>query len=83
MAATAKDAAIAHWTAAKELARARKLRKRPYKEAWRVADSMAEIRKGAPASHFEPQLVGLFEEILPEILRLKQEWAERAAEFFT
>jgi putative two-component system response regulator len=42
--------------------------KRPYKEAWSVADALAEIRKGA-GSHFEPRLVQLFEQILPELVR--------------
>jgi putative two-component system response regulator len=47
--------------------------KRPYKEAWSVEDSMAEIRKGA-GSHFEPRLVDLFETILPELVRIKEAW---------
>jgi putative two-component system response regulator len=50
--------------------------KRPYKEAWSIEDSAAEIRKGA-GSHFEPRLVGLFETILPELLRIRQEWNDK------
>jgi putative two-component system response regulator len=46
--------------------------KRPYKEAWSVADALAEIRKGA-GSHFEPRLVPLFEQIVPELERIKNE----------
>ncbi|MFZ6712859.1 response regulator [Undibacterium sp. TC9W] len=49
--------------------------KRPYKEAWSIEDSMAEIHKGA-GSHFEPRLVTLFDDILPELLRIKAEWPE-------
>jgi putative two-component system response regulator len=52
--------------------------KRPYKEAWSVEDSLAEIRKGAN-SHFEPRLVGLFESALPELLRVKEEWSDTVA----
>ena len=47
--------------------------KRPYKEAWSIADSMAEIRRGA-GQHFEPRLVELFEALLPELVRIKAEW---------
>jgi putative two-component system response regulator len=50
--------------------------KRPYKEPWSIEDSMAEIRRGV-GSHFEPRLVDQFEKILPEILRIKEEWAAR------
>ena len=51
--------------------------KRPYKEAWSIEDSMAEIRRGA-GSHFEPRLANLFESILPELLRIKAEWPEQS-----
>jgi putative two-component system response regulator len=50
--------------------------KRPYKEPWSIEDSLTEIRKGA-GSHFEPRLVDLFETALPDLLRLKREWAEK------
>lgn len=53
--------------------------KRPYKEAWTVKDSMAEIGKNT-GSHFEPRLSALFEEILPEILLIKDEWDAKEAE---
>jgi putative two-component system response regulator len=49
--------------------------KRPYKEAWSIEDSVGEIRKRA-GSHFEPRLVGLFENILPELLRIREEWSD-------
>jgi HD-GYP domain-containing protein (c-di-GMP phosphodiesterase class II) len=45
---------------------------RPYKDAWTVVDTMAEIRKGS-GNHFEPRLVELFERILPELVRIKDE----------
>src|SRR5450830_1514974 len=50
--------------------------KRPYKEPWSIEDTLAEIRKGA-GSHFEPRLVDLFEKILPQLLRIKEEWGEK------
>jgi putative two-component system response regulator len=52
--------------------------KRPYKTPWSIEDTLAEIRKGA-GSHFEPRLVDLFERILPELLRIKEEWGEKEA----
>jgi putative two-component system response regulator len=50
--------------------------KRPYKAAWTIEDSVAEIRKGS-GTHFEPRLVELFERVLPELLRIRSEWANR------
>lgn len=47
--------------------------KRPYKEPWSVDDSVVEIIRGA-GGHFEPRLVELFENILPEIRRIKEKW---------
>lgn len=52
--------------------------KRPYKQAWSIEDSVAEIRKGA-GSHFEPRLVALFENILPELLRIREKWSDTEA----
>lgn len=47
--------------------------KRPYKEPWSVEESMEEIQKNA-GTHFEPRLVGLFEQILPTIVEIKERW---------
>ena len=48
---------------------------RPYKKAWSIEDTMAFIREQS-GKHFDPRLVELFEEILPEILKIREEYAE-------
>lgn len=50
--------------------------KRPYKEAWPVEQALDEIRKCA-GNHFDPDLAALFLEINPEIMALKEKWAQR------
>ena len=50
---------------------------RPYKQAWPVAAAVAEIEKGA-GTQFDPALVGAFQTVLPEILRLKDEYSDDA-----
>ncbi|MDX8378685.1 MAG: response regulator [Gallionella sp.] len=50
--------------------------KRPYKAAWSIEDSMAEIRRSS-GSHFEPRLVDLFESYLPRICSIMQEWDKK------
>ena len=47
--------------------------KRPYKDPWSVEDCVAEIRRTA-GNHFSPQLVDVFERILPDILVIKSAW---------
>ncbi|MBF0152332.1 MAG: response regulator [Magnetococcales bacterium] len=51
--------------------------KRPYKTAWSVTEALAELQRGS-GSHFEPRLVDLFVKILPDILRIKDEFADAA-----
>jgi putative two-component system response regulator len=48
---------------------------RPYKKAWTVEDAVALIDKES-GSHFDPELVGVFHEVLPDILDIKEEYAE-------
>ena len=48
---------------------------RPYKKAWSVEDSVAEIRRGQ-GSHFDPQLVDTFTENLPAILQIRSQYGE-------
>jgi putative two-component system response regulator len=42
---------------------------RPYKKAWTVEDAAAFIRKESGA-HFDPKLVKVFEDVLPEMLKI-------------
>ncbi len=50
---------------------------RPYKKAWSVADAVAEIDR-QQGIHFDPQLVPVFHEVLPEILDIKEKYDEPA-----
>ena len=45
--------------------------KRPYKEAWSIEDALEAI-KGDTGTHFDPDIVSLFFEIIPEILVIKK-----------
>lgn len=49
--------------------------KRLYKEAWSIKDSCAEIKRNS-GKHFDPKLVEVFENILPDIIRITKEHAE-------
>lgn len=48
---------------------------RPYKAAWPVEKAVALIRSEA-GKHFDPNLVELFLRELPQILEIKERWAE-------
>ncbi|MFZ5454822.1 MAG: response regulator [Pseudomonadota bacterium] len=52
---------------------------RPYKKAWSVEDACALLieQKGR---HFEPLLVDLFLDCLPQVLEIKQRWPEGVAD---
>ncbi|MDD1621931.1 MAG: response regulator [Methylococcaceae bacterium] len=49
--------------------------KRPYKEPWPL-DETVKVMKQNAGSHFDPRLLALFLEIMPEILRIKAEWRQ-------
>ena len=49
--------------------------KRPYKKAWTVQDAKAEICRESGA-HFDPDLVQVFSRCLPEILHVKEQFAD-------
>jgi len=51
---------------------------RPYKKPWSVEDAMDLLKREAGA-HFDPLLIPLFEEILPEILKVKAKYADEVA----
>jgi putative two-component system response regulator len=48
---------------------------RPYKKAWTVADTLDYIHQ-QKGLHFEPRLVDLLQQQLPQILAIKERWAE-------
>ncbi len=48
---------------------------RPYKKAWSVEESI-ELMKREAGMHFDPQLIPLFVDILPEILKVKAAYAD-------
>jgi putative two-component system response regulator len=49
--------------------------KRPYKEAWSVDKALAFIHE-QKGKHFDPELVTLFDSILPEILDIRDRWQD-------
>ncbi len=49
---------------------------RPYKKAWPVEKAVALIEEES-GKHFDPQLVAIFKDILPEILEIKEKFAEK------
>jgi putative two-component system response regulator len=42
---------------------------RPYKKAWSIEDALAFIKKES-GSHFDPDLAAVFENVLPEMLKI-------------
>ncbi|MES9901193.1 MAG: two-component system response regulator [Sedimenticola sp.] len=52
---------------------------RPYKKAWPVEKAVAVIQEDA-GSHFDPHLVPIFMEKLPEALKIKEEYMDRFKE---
>ena len=48
---------------------------RPYKKAWSVEDSV-DLIKQERGEHFDPQLVDYFIKLLPEIVTIKEKYAE-------
>ena len=46
---------------------------RPYKEAWSVEAAVEHIKE-ASGGHFDPDLVDLFESILPQVVAVKAKW---------
>lgn len=48
---------------------------RPYKQAWTVEAAVEQLQRDA-GTHFDPALVPLFIEALPEVLAIRDRWAE-------
>ncbi|SEI07980.1 putative two-component system response regulator [Rheinheimera pacifica] len=48
---------------------------RPYKTAWSIEETLQYMR-AQKGLHFEPRLVDLLEQHLPDILAIRQRWAE-------
>ncbi len=48
---------------------------RPYKKAWTVDDAISFIKENS-GTHFEPGLVEVFIEVLPEILEIKSKYSD-------
>lgn len=51
---------------------------RPYKRAWAVADALQWMRDQS-GSHFDPQLLKSFMELIPEIEAIRERYAETAS----
>lgn len=51
---------------------------RPYKKAWSVSDAVGYLKDNVDA-HFESRLVSLFIDILPQILAIRERYADQAA----
>ncbi|MGB1198074.1 MAG: HD domain-containing phosphohydrolase [Thalassotalea sp.] len=48
---------------------------RPYKDAWSIEQAMAFIQEQSGV-HFDPDLVTIFQQVLPQILTIKERWQD-------
>ena len=53
---------------------------RPYKHAWPVEEAVEEIINGS-GKHFDPELVEIFQKVLPTILDIKEQYPETEQSF--
>ncbi|EQA37959.1 response regulator receiver domain protein [Leptospira inadai serovar Lyme str. 10] len=49
---------------------------RPYKKAWEIPDAIRYITSES-GKHFDPSIVPVFLDQMPEILKIKERWAEK------
>lgn len=49
--------------------------KRPYKDAWTVENAI-EVLEMAAGEHFDPQLIPLFVDSLPQVLEIKEKFGK-------
>ena len=52
---------------------------RPYKHAWPVEEAVALIRSES-GKHFDPQVVAAFLDNMPEVLKIRERWADSLQE---
>ncbi len=50
---------------------------RPYKKAWTIEETIEHMKKES-GKHFDPELIPLFIDILPEVLKIKDQFSESA-----
>ena len=48
---------------------------RPYKKAWTVEDAVDAINQDS-GSHFDPSLIKLFNQVLPDIIEIRKKYAD-------
>ncbi len=48
---------------------------RPYKQAWPIEEAVRQINDSS-GSHFDPRLVDVFNEVLPDLLKIREHYAE-------
>ncbi|TGK01794.1 response regulator [Leptospira langatensis] len=49
---------------------------RPYKKAWEIPDAIEYIRENS-GKHFDPGLVPVFLDLMPNLLEIRERWAEK------
>jgi putative two-component system response regulator len=49
--------------------------KRPYKHAWAVEEAVVFI-KNQSGTHFDPELIGLLDQVLPKFLEVRERWKD-------
>ncbi|EPG75612.1 response regulator receiver domain protein [Leptospira fainei serovar Hurstbridge str. BUT 6] len=49
---------------------------RPYKKAWEISDAIQYITNES-GKHFDPSIVPIFLDQMPEILKIRERWAEK------
>ena len=53
--------------------------RRPYKDAWPIEKAIALINENS-GSHFDPELVRLFNQILPDVIEIRERYSDEAGD---
>ena len=53
---------------------------RPYKKAWSVEEALTHMQQQV-GRHFDPDLLSIFHAVLPQVLMIKEKYAEQATPF--